>query len=84
VICVPDALMIYDADDAHIRFVWHGGEYIEYGVIPQPGEDFAPMEVLNVWDYEKGEPWLARNLDAFQKRCEAAVDDIIGTREGDE
>jgi hypothetical protein len=50
---------------------WHGGEYIELGYLDTEdlrrgsGETppFIAQEVINVWDYAKGEARIPRTLD---------------------
>lgn len=56
---------------------WHGGEYIELGEDQTASGEFAAYDVINVWDYAKGEPRIPRTLDAFQ----TAVDERIAAAE---
>lgn len=74
--------MQYTAGDVTAR--WHGGEYIDLGYSQNQGEDgidgddFHAYDVINVWDYAKGEPRIPRSLDAFKARVDewvAAQDD---------
>lgn len=86
---MPDqARMVYDATDANLRFVWHGGEYIEYGLLPQEGDVIGeldpPQDVLNVWDYERSEPTIPATLAGFQARCEEAIAGILADADEDE
>jgi len=54
--------------DRKVKFTWRGGEYIEYGLV-----GYAPIEVVNVFDYEKGAPSIPRTRTAFVQ----AVDEYI-------
>ena len=44
----------------HIFFEWHGGEYIEVGLVGHNA-----IEVINVWDVETNAPRIERNRRAF-------------------
>lgn len=59
-----------------VRFVWHGGAYIEVHLDTSYG--MVPVYVLNVWDYEKDEPYIPRSAAAFvrhvSKRYASAMD----------
>jgi hypothetical protein len=65
---------------------WHGGEYIDLGNLQDQGmpgidgDDFHAHDVLNVWDHAKGEPHIARTLEAFQ----AEVDERLAQRAEDD
>lgn len=70
------ACFTYTDEDTLTVFRWHGGEYIDVGsmcaITGQPGihgDDFHAYDVINVWDHAKGEPRIARTLDAFEERC---------------
>ena len=69
--------------ESGISFRWRGGEYIDVGAVQDQGpsgidgDDFHAYDVINVWDYEKGEPRIARTLDAFTQ----AVEDYIAEQE---
>lgn len=60
-----------DEDGTGLMFVWHGGAYIDIGTDPAVygGEEFQANDVINVYDYAKGEPDIPRTLDAFEARC---------------
>lgn len=47
------------------QFVWFGGPYID--VYTANGQ--FVHDVINVWDYERDKPVIARTLNAFEKRC---------------
>lgn len=57
-----------------LHFQWHGGPYIEVGFSLS-----KPVEVINVWDYAKGEPTIARTRRAFA----AAIDSWIAEYDED-
>lgn len=55
---------------------WHGGEYIEIGYLTAEAgtpDAFIAEDVINVWDYEKGQPRIQISLDAMQQ----AVDEHL-------
>jgi hypothetical protein len=54
--------MIYTTELA--TYEWHGGEYVE---ITPKGENI-PVDVINVWDYEKGEPLIPRTFASLIRR----------------
>lgn len=58
-----------------VKFTWHGGEYIELGWV-----GYSPVEVINVYDYEKGEPSIPRTKPAFRKAITDWIEDY-GERE---
>lgn len=67
---MADARMVYSAEDGTgFEARWHGGEYIELGYVDGDGEYYA-RDVINVWDYEKSEPYIPRTLDGFKARVE--------------
>lgn len=59
---------------------WHGGEYIELGHVAQEDTgpynnlgqpsyeagEFIAQDVINVWDYEKGKPYIPHTPAAMQ------------------
>ena len=42
-----------------VVFEWYGGEYVEYGL------EGHPVDVFNVYDYEKGGPSIDRTAEAL-------------------
>jgi hypothetical protein len=74
----PNAFMQYEHESGVVAR-WRGGEYIDIGSLQdqgQPGidgDDFHAYDVINVWDYAKGEPRIPRTLEAFQE----AVDERL-------
>lgn len=54
------------------RFTWEGGEYIDVAINGQP------IEVINVYDYERGEVKVERTQVAFVAACEAWLKGIDG------
>jgi hypothetical protein len=53
------ACMTYADEASGVRFVWHGGAYI----------DVDGMDCINVWNYERDVPTIPRTLEAFEARC---------------
>lgn len=51
------------SDDITLYFEWKGGPYIDVG----EGGYGRAKEVINVWDYEKGEPSIPFTREAFKK-----------------
>lgn len=83
------AKMIYSTDG--MRFEWSGGEYIELFFIDPDTDTFpkSAFDVINVWDYAKGEPRIEKTLDAFnefikQHIQEIAEDNIANSNEEEE
>lgn len=58
---------------------WHGGAYIELGYVEHDAT-FHAHDVINVWDYAKDEPRIARTLAAFVER----VEEFIAERDAEE
>jgi hypothetical protein len=48
---------------------WRGGAYIELGYL-DARDAFVAGDVINVWDYAKGEPRIPRTLDALRERVD--------------
>jgi hypothetical protein len=62
-----------EVGSATLRFVWHGGAYIDVGYAPASEDEWAASEVINVWDYTDDKPRIDRTIAAF----DAKVDDWI-------
>jgi len=54
------------------KFVWYGGEYIDVFALGQE----SAVDVINVWDYEKGEPRLSFDLDGFTIALDEYLADV--------
>jgi hypothetical protein len=57
-----------------VKAEWHGGAYIE---LTMP-ESVEPTEVINVWDYEKGEPSIPFSHWALQDALDEWCEDTFG------
>ena len=60
-----------------VRFEWEGGEYVD---VTMPGAEY-PIDVINVWDYEAGEPTIPRvrtraDRELFVATCRAWYDGL--------
>jgi hypothetical protein len=83
------AKMVYEKHD-DLRFVWSGGEYIEIFSRDLDTDLFpkSAFDIINVWDYAKGEPRIEKNLDAFKEfvdqHLQEVMEDIIASPEFDE
>lgn len=53
------AVMVLESDGA--VFEWHGGPYIDIVV------DGSAVDVINVWDYAKDQPFIPVTLEAFEE-----------------
>ena len=58
---------------------WHGGAYIEL-TMPDCVE---PSEVINVWDYEKGEATIPYTYSALQATLDKWCDEEFGDENPD-
>jgi len=61
--------MQYEDEDTGLVARWHGGEYIDLGVIDTDG-DFQAFDVINVWDHAADEPRIPRTLTALREEVE--------------
>ncbi|MGN6128517.1 MAG: hypothetical protein ACTHON_18315 [Humibacter sp.] len=62
-----NALFTYTPEAAEfLTFAWEGGAYID--VWPEGSE--RPTDTINVWDYEKDVPTIARTPEAFRAECD--------------
>lgn len=61
----------YEWDHGGLEFVWRGGEYVTIHGLP-----LGP-EVINLWDYEKGAPRIAREFAPFVEECQAWIRERI-------
>lgn len=89
------AMFTYTDEDTGLVFQWHGGAYIDVGVLAtehnvirnnlgQPAHDPGELiahECINVWDYASDEPTIDRSLYAFEQRCR---DWLAGDEDDDE
>jgi hypothetical protein len=77
----PNPFMQYTHESGVVAR-WHGGEYIDLGTLGDQGEpgidgdDFHAYDVVNVWDYAKGEPRIPRTLEAFQTAVDERIADL--------
>lgn len=78
---MTDPYMQYEHESGVVAR-WHGGEYIALGTVQDQGatgidgDDFHAYDVLNVWDYEKSEPYIARTLEAFKQHVDAKLAEV--------
>jgi len=72
------AKMIYNSTE-DMRFVWSGGEYIEIFYRDLDTDLFpkSAFDIINVWDYAKGEPRIEKNLDAFKQFVEQHIQEVM-------
>ena len=46
-------------EEGHLAFTWKGGEYIEVRVWHDDATDNKRIDVINVFDYERGAPEIS-------------------------
>ncbi len=68
---MAQAKMVYEKHE-DLRFEWSGGEYIEIFF----GDSKTAFDVLNTWDYAKGEPRIERTLTAFTEFVENYIREV--------
>lgn len=56
-----------------VVFIWHGGAYIDIGHIED--NEHKAYDVINVWDYKKGERIIPFTEEAMQARCDEWLND---------
>ena len=80
---MPDTYMEYVDEDRMIRARWHGGAYIEFGYVDESGEWHA-HDVINVYDYAKGETSIPFTTAAMAEAIEEHLRDEEEDEEDDE
>ena len=72
------AKMVYNSTE-DMRFVWSGGEYIEIFFRDLDTDLFSKsaFDIINVWDYAKGEPRIEKNLDAFKEFIDEYTQEVM-------
>jgi hypothetical protein len=82
----PIVAEIADQSDTYIavevsdmRFVWHGGEYVEISLRDNDEGWEHPHDVINLWDYETGSPRIPYTPNALER----AVAEWIAERQED-
>lgn len=67
-----DAKFTYTPEEHdYLTFAWDGGPYIDI----YSGEEEAPRENINVWDYESDVSIIAPDVEEFRARCDEWIDD---------
>lgn len=71
---MAETYMQYVDQDNMVTARWWGGAYIEFGWIDESGEWHA-TDVINVYDYAKGETSIPFTLDAMREAIEEHLND---------
>jgi hypothetical protein len=71
---VADTFMQYVDEDRGIHARWWGGAYIEFGYVDEHGEWHA-HDVINVYDYAKGETSIPFTPQAMAEAIEERLSD---------
>lgn len=59
--------MEFTYNNGFFDFSWWGGSYIDVGTRYSDG--FSAKHCINVWDYGKDAPFIAKTQKAFERKC---------------